>query len=228
VGTLSVEAELPALGFDANLLLVQLTKAHARAMGILPYRLVGALSIKVFANQRMFLEMGGERLGPLHQAFYSGGRILTYAEPHRGAGEWQKILMHGLAHRIVDEMSYSRAPRWLVEGLSRWASEPWTAQRRLQLKQLADRNRLFPFSQLDRNYVEGWNDPETLEVLYLQSQHMVLWLIRSYGFEKLLDLLAGLRQGHPLNKVLAEVYELKPETIEHLWKAGVGQEEASP
>src|SRR5213076_2816843 len=49
------------------------------------------------------------------------GRVVTLDSPHArppGSFQWEATLWHELAHVITIQMSNSRVPRWLTEGIS--------------------------------------------------------------------------------------------------------------
>ena len=216
VGSLEVSLEIPA-GVDAAFLRTLLQKAHAMTMSVFPHRLNGPLGIKVFANRRAFLEQAAPRVGASQSGFYAYGRVVTFHEPHRSQGKWLDILVHEITHRYVDEMTYSRAPRWLSEGLALWVSEKWPAKKRVEIERLATEGRLIPWGEMEKHYTRNWNNPEETRVLYLQSQHMVHWLIKRFTFTRLMVLLGALRTGQAVDNAMVSAYGLPVEIMEIHW-----------
>ena len=216
VGSLEVSLETPA-GVEIASLKTLLQKAHAMTMSVFPHRLHGPLGIKVFANRRAFLEQAAPRVGASQSGFYAFGRVVTFDEPHRSQGKWLEILVHEITHRYVDEMTYSHAPRWLSEGLALWVSEKWPAKKRVQIERLASEGRLIPWGELEKHYARNWNDPGEIQVLYLQSQHMVHWLIKRFTFERLMVLLGALRTGQAVDNAMVSAYGLPVEIMEIHW-----------
>jgi tetratricopeptide (TPR) repeat protein len=216
VGSLEVSLETPA-GFETTFLRNLLQKAHAMTMSVFPHRLNGPLGIKVFVNRRAFLEQAAPRVGVSQSGFYAYGRVVTFHEPHRSQGKWLDILVHEITHRYVDEMTYSRAPRWLSEGLALWVNEKWPAKKRVQIERLASEGRLIPWSEMEKHYTRNWNNPEETQVLYLQSQHMVHWLIKRFTFNRLMVLLGALRTGQALDNAMVSAYGLPVEIMEIHW-----------
>jgi len=216
VGSLEVGLETPA-GVESAFLQSLLQKAHAMTMSVFPHRLNGPLGIKVFANRRAFLEQAAPRVGVSQSGFYAYGRVVTFHEPHRSQGKWLEILVHEITHRYVDEMTYSRAPRWLSEGLALWVSEKWPVEKRVQFERLASEGRLIPWSEMEKHFTRNWNNPEETRVLYLQSQHMVHWLIKRFTFTRLMVLLDTLRTGQAVDDAMVSAYGLPVEIMEIHW-----------
>jgi tetratricopeptide (TPR) repeat protein len=216
VGSLEVSLETPA-GVDTSSIKSLLQKAHAMTMSVFPHRLNGPLGIKVFVNRRAFLEQAAPRVGISQGGFYAFGRVVTFHEPHRSQGKWLDILVHEITHRYVDEMTYSRAPRWLSEGLALWVSEKWPTAKRVQIERLASEGRLIPWGEMEKHYTRNWNDPEETQVLYLQSQHMVHWLVKRFTFNRLMVLLGALRTGQAIDNAMVSAYGLPVEIMEIHW-----------
>jgi len=216
VGSLEVRLETPQ-GVDTTFLKTLLQKAHAMTMSVFPHNLNGPLGIKVFANRRSFLEQAAPRVSVSQEGFYAYGRVVTFDEPHRSQGKWLDILVHEITHRYVDEMTYSRAPRWLFEGLSLWVNEKWPAKKQVQIERLASEGRLIPWSEMEKHYTRNWNNPSELEVLYLQSHHMVYWLIKRFTFGRIMVLLGILRTGQAVDDAMVSAYGLPVEIMEIHW-----------
>jgi tetratricopeptide (TPR) repeat protein len=216
VGSLEVFLEAPP-ELDADFLQNLLQKAHAMTMSRFPHRLSASLGIKVFGNRRAFLEEAAPRVGIYQSGFYAYGRVVTFHQPNRSHRKWLEILEHEITHRYVDEMTYSRAPRWLSEGLALWVSQKWSTAKRLQIDRLASSGRLIPWSEMEDHFARNWNQPEETRVLYLQSHHMVAWLVKRFTFERLMILLDTLRTGQNLDAAMVSAYGLPVEIMEVHW-----------
>jgi tetratricopeptide (TPR) repeat protein len=216
IGSLEVNLEIPE-DMDAAFLQSLLQKAYAMTMSLFPHILKGPLAIKVFDNRRAFLEQAAPRVGIHQSGFYAYGRVVTFHEPSRSQHQWLEILEHEITHRYVDEMTYSLAPRWLSEGLALWVSEKWPQKKRLQIERLASEGRLIPWGEMENHYTRSWNDPDEIRVLYLQSQHMVHWLITRFTFQRLMILLGALRTGQELDTAMVSAYGLPIEIMEVHW-----------
>ncbi len=221
VGQLEVEADLPP-ALDAGRFRNSLERAHALTMAVFPHRLIGPLSLKVFANQRLFLERAGVAPGPEQKGLYAFGRVVTYDEKDRNRAEWLDILVHEIAHRYVDEMTYDRAPRWLSEGLAQWASERFGPARQRRFESLVRSGGLLAWRDMDPDDSARWVDPGNLATLYLQSHQVVDWLMRRFGSERVMTLLAGLRQGQTLDEAAWMAFGTRLEQLEGRWRREIG------
>ena len=218
IGELTVSLEIPA-GSDASTLRGDLEKAHALTMAVFSHRLVGPLEIKVFANKRMFLERAGVAVEPNQQGLYAFGRVLTYNWPGRSRAIWLDILVHEMSHRYIDEMTYHNAPRWLSEGLAQWAARGWPHERKDAFAQLSDAGRLPSWPELELIFAQRWTDGPALSAAYLQSHQLVAWLFRRFGGQRVMTLLAGLRQGRGMNESARLAFGLPLDQLQNKWAA---------
>jgi len=216
IGQLEVEAELPPT-LDAGRLRNALEKAHALTMAVFPHKLIGPLSLKVFPNQRQFLERAGVGLGPEQKGLYAFGRVVTYDEPDRSRAGWLDILVHETTHRYVDEMTYNHAPRWLSEGLAQWASRGFGPDQQRTFEALAKAGGLVAWRDLDPDDSDRWTDPKQLTALYLQSLQVVDWLMRRFGQGRVMTMLAGLRQGQELDEAAWMAFGARLDQLERRW-----------
>ena len=202
---------------DRLMLQSLLQKAHALTMSFFPHRLNGPLGLKVFANRRAYLEAAGPRINQDQGRHYVFGRIVTFQEPGRTRGKWLDILVHEITHRYVDEMTYHQAPRWLYEGIARWVSGRWSKSDRVRLQKLAERGKLFKWAEMEELFVRNWNQPGVIDRLYLQSHHMVHWLVSLHDFNRIVVMLAFLRDGRPLEQAMTAAFGQTPEEMQRRW-----------
>ncbi|MBW2701593.1 MAG: tetratricopeptide repeat protein [Deltaproteobacteria bacterium] len=189
-----------------------LEKAHALAQAAFRHRLVGPVHLKIFVNQRAFIELAGVALRPRTRGLYAYGRIMSYADPARGQAAWLDILTHELGHRYVDEMSYGRAPVWLSEGLAHWCS-PGSKQTRL-----SDwRKTMIPWRRLEQRLGDSRGNLMARQALLHQAEHMVAWLMRRFGAERMMTLLGMLRQGLPPEQAMKNAFGQTRGVLEGAW-----------
>ena len=217
LGRLDVRVELPA-DLDPADLHTTLIKAHALTSGLFAHQLLEPLWLKIFATRRGFLERAGIAVPPHQQAFYSLGRIVTYASGDRSRAEWLRILIHEIVHRYVDELTYRRAPRWLNEGLAACLAEPWDAAHRKRLAVLVRNGNLRPWSELENAFSAWQLAPSQLSALYLQSHAAVAHLMRRFGRERMITLLALLRQGSDIEDAAQTVFDSSLDAIYQRWR----------
>jgi len=223
VGELEVRATLPE-GLDAGRLRDTLERAHALTSGVFEHRLRGPLELLVFANRRAFQERAGVGVGPHQTGAYALGRVITFHAPARSRAVWLDILVHELAHRYVDELSYTRAPRWLSEGLAQWATGPFSAAQARGLAALGRAGGV-AWDALDEAFGARAGDPEALGDVYLQAHGMAHWLIARHGLDRVMVLLAVLRAGREPAEALALAFGRSAGELEDdFWREPWGAE----
>jgi tetratricopeptide (TPR) repeat protein len=212
IGELAVRLELPA-DMDPDPLRGLLERAQALCAAVLEHRLQGPLDLLVFTNRRAFLEGAGGGLDAGEAGTYLLGRAYTFQAPGRGWAAWLDLMVRLLAHRYVGEMSYTRAPRWLSEGLARWISQGLPAARAAELAALVRREPV-PWDRLEESYQVRAGDPQEREALDLQAHGMVAFLVERHGLERLQVLLAGLRAGKPIADALGLAFDRSAQDLE--------------
>ncbi len=216
IGDQDFVLELPP-GQAAASLRTLLEKAHALAQATFRHRLVGPVHLKVFANQRAFIELAGGALRPQTRGLYAYGRIMSYADPARGQATWLDILTHELGHRYVDEISYGKAPVWLSEGLAHWCS-PGSKKTRSP----AWRKTMIPWRRLEQRLGENRGNLLARQALLHQAEHMVAWLMRRFGAERMMTLLGMLRQGLPPEQAIKSAFGQTRGVLEGAWRQELG------
>jgi tetratricopeptide (TPR) repeat protein len=218
VGNVKVQLETP-VGYDSSLVLDLLQKVHALTMSTFKHKLNGPLEIVIFPNHRAFLEHAGTRISFMLRGFYKFGRIATFQAPHRQRHKWLEILVHETAHRYVDELTYAKCPRWLSEGIALWSSQKWTSKRRQKFGKMVSNNGLIFWKDIEELFVRYWNNPQMLDNLYLQSHHMVAWLVNHHGQDKLLRLLHLLRAKDDIGLAVKHAFGTTIDQLESQWRA---------
>jgi len=194
------EKEADIYGRHALDLLTRSRKKLTEKYGIdLPYD----VTVEIFARQsdfaiRTFSLPGGEGFlgvcfGPLITAASPGGRL--------GRANWEAVLWHEFAHTVTLALTRNRIPRWLTEGISvyeerqedpSWGFRMGPAMRKKildsELPDVRDFNALF-------------RQPD-MQFAYLYSSLIVEYIVDQYGFDKLTNILAQLRQGRPIDDAL--------------------------
>jgi len=204
VGELEVRLEHPA-ALEAALLRDLLERAHALTAAVFEHRLRGPLEVLVLPNRRAFRERAGLGVGPFQTGAYALGRVLSFHAPGRGRAAWLDVLVHELSHRYVDELSYSRAPRWLAEGLAQWVGGDLSPSQAERLAALGSDGRL-AWAELDEAFLSRAGDPAELAEVYLQAHGAVRWLIARHGLDRIMVLLGLLRAGREPRAALGLAY----------------------
>lgn len=96
-------------------------------------------------------------------------------------------IAHELTHLMVDHLSKGNYPRWLSEGLAQYTEKTLT-------------NYTLPLPEEDTGFVEieqletQFDNPEEQLQAYWQAREMVQFLIREYGWDKIMQYLVLLEE----------------------------------
>jgi hypothetical protein len=134
--------------------------------------------------------------------------------------DWGKrALVHELTHLVVHQATFSpygQLPIWLDEGLAMYNEgelEPvfhsYLEEAILEDELVSVRSLCSPFSAYY----------EIAFLSYAQSYSLVEYLLDNYGQDKMLDLLALLKQGSTYDEALTEVYGFDIDGLDTRWRA---------
>ena len=134
--------------------------------------------------------------------------------------DWGKrALVHELTHLVVRQATFSpygQLPLWLDEGLATYNEgeldtflRPYLEEAILKDELISVRSLCSPFSAYS----------EKAYLSYAQSYSLVEYLLDNYGQDKMLDLLALLKQGSTYDEALTEVYGFDMDGLDGRWRA---------
>jgi hypothetical protein len=134
--------------------------------------------------------------------------------------DWGKrALVHELTHLVVRQATFSpygQLPLWLDEGLATYneggldpSLRPYLEEAILEDELISVRSLCSPFSAYS----------EKAYLSYAQSYSLVEYLLDNYGQDKMLDLLALLKQGSTYDEALTEVYGFDMDGLDARWRA---------
>jgi hypothetical protein len=132
----------------------------------------------------------------------------------RGKGDMAHELTHQVTHQMTDN-PYNPIPRWLDEGLSKYAEgllDPFLAS---ALSTAIAGNKLISVQSLCSVFSAI---PEQAYLSYAQSYSLVEFLITSYGQAKMLELLETFSQGSTYDGALERVYGFNMDGLDKLWR----------
>ena len=170
------------------------------------------------------------------------GSVFTVNSPASSRANWEAVLWHEFAHVITLTMSRNRMPRWLSEGISVYEelerNPAWGQRMSIDYAQRILSGRTQPISRMSAAFLEAEDQEGTL-FAYYQSYLVVDFLINTYGFEPLKNLLRDLGRDRDINDSLAHHFapldELDPafatyatnlaESLAPGYELGSGQEE---
>lgn len=128
---------------------------------------------------------------------------------------------HEVAHKITGEAAgnaFVEIPAWLNEGLSVYFQEDKGAAYQGILNSAVRQNRLLPLRHL--TVYPGRNEDKLM--VYAQGGSLVGYLIKTYGADKMAELLAVTKDGKPQDEALTIVYGKDRDGIDLEWRKSIG------
>lgn len=210
------EREAEALGGYLTELLEEALARLARKYKFVPE---GPLYFEMFPNHADF----AVRTFGLPGIAASGacfGRVVVMDSPAArdvGPFNWGSTLWHELAHVITLQLSGYRIPRWFSEGLSvyeeKLARPGWGDDLNLAFLKAMAEGRLLGIKQLNRGFVRP-TYPGQVPISYLQAWYICRYIVETYGFDKILQMLALYRQRLGTEEVLRAALGLGPDQFD--------------
>jgi len=156
-------------------------------------------------------------LGALGVAF---GPVLAMESPSARGPEgfhWASVLWHEMAHVFHLGMTNHRVPRWFTEGLAvheeRLAGPGWGRLPSRAFLEAWDTDRLRPPSQLSRSFVRP-RSPDEVGHAYTLGSMVMAWIEEEHGFDSILRMLEGFRDGVGTAAVVERVLGMDDEAFD--------------
>jgi hypothetical protein len=134
--------------------------------------------------------------------------------------DWgKKALVHELTHLVVRQATFSpygQLPLWLDEGLAMYNEGELDPVFRSSLEEAILEDELISVRSLCSPF-SAYSEKASLS--YAQSYSLVEYLLDNYGQDKMLDLLALLKQGNTYDEALTEVYGFDINGLDDRWRA---------
>jgi hypothetical protein len=134
--------------------------------------------------------------------------------------DWGKrALVHELTHLVVHQATFSaygQLPLWLDEGLAMYSEGELDPDFRSCLEGAILEDELISVRSLCSPF-SAYSEKACLS--YAQSYSLVEYLLDNYGQDKMLDLLALLKQGSTYDEALTEVYGFDINGLDARWRA---------
>jgi acyl-CoA-binding protein len=128
-------------------------------------------------------------------------------------------LVHELTHLVVHQATFSpygQLPLWLDEGLAMYSEGELDSDFRSCLEGAILEDELISVRSLCSPF-SAYSEKACLS--YAQSYSLVEYLLDNYGQDKMLDLLALLKQGSTYDEALTEVYGFDIDGLDARWRA---------
>ncbi|HEY3359495.1 MAG TPA: tetratricopeptide repeat protein [Polyangia bacterium] len=198
-----------------------LERAYAdfeRRYGALPFPKV---QVELFADHQHYAvrTVGLPGLGALGVCF---GRVVTALGPRAGQFNWAMVLWHELAHVFAIQLSQSRVPRWFTEGLSEWESQrarpEWRRKSTSEIVAALEAGTLPRLAHLNAAFTRA-RSLDHMVLAYQQSALVVDFLVRRFGFPKIVEMLRLFGQGLPTDAVLRRATGHGPDALDAEFRA---------
>jgi len=123
-------------------------------------------------------------------------------------GNWGAVATHEFAHVIALHKAMQRVPRWFTEGLSVFeegrAHPAWTRHYADEFCEAVFFDGLLPMAHLQSGFTKP-DTPNRVLLSYYQGGVICAYLEKTYGFDKIVSMLAAYGQGKLTEEVFAEV-----------------------
>ncbi len=147
-----------------------------------------------------------------------GEDVLVILGGHPAARD---TIAHELSHIVVGlatKNPYAPPPRWLDEGLAMYAQGELPEENAWALKEAIRRDSLLSVRSLS-----GYTgDPHQVDLYYGEVYSLVDFLLRTYGREKMAELLRVFKQGAVQEQALRQVYGLTVDELDAAWRESLG------
>ncbi len=133
--------------------------------------------------------------------------------------DWgQSTEAHELTHVLVGDYTFSclgSTPTWLSEGLAVYGEGGPSLDQVIFFNQNVENDSLLSFNVLSGGFSE---DPSQADLSYSQSFYMVDYLIQTYGKDKMLSLLQGIKAGDAIDDALQTTYGFDLSGFQDEWR----------
>lgn len=165
-------------------------------------------------------------LGALGVCF---GPVLALDSPSArqvGHFNWGATLWHELAHTFTLLVTDARIPRWLTEGLSvveeRRARPGWGDDVQIPFVTSLRDGELLGIAELNDGFMRP-KFPTQIGLSYYQASLICDWIEENYGFDAMLLMLAGYREGKSTEEVFQEAMSLSLESFDERFFGYLGE-----
>ncbi|HPH26738.1 MAG TPA: tetratricopeptide repeat protein [Pseudomonadota bacterium] len=137
------------------------------------------------------------------------GQVVTGRSPAGGNFNWALMIWHELSHVFALQQSKGRVPRWFTEGLSEWETlhlhSDWQRRTHAEVATALRDGTLLSLADLNLGFTRA-KSLSHMVVAYHEAALAIEFLIRRYGFPKIVQCLKRFGEGQRTPQVLPEVY----------------------
>ena len=115
------------------------------------------------------------------------------------------VLPHELAHIFLRELvgfDNPGVPTWLSEGVAQYAEDGRRRESVERMRRMLADGVYLPFQRFHEMTTRHLT-PDGARLFYVQAASVVHFFVESYGSKRFVELLKGLRDGHPIERALS-------------------------
>jgi tetratricopeptide (TPR) repeat protein len=179
------------------------------------YRAPTPIRIEVYPSHADFSvrTIGLAGLGALGVCFGPVVAIDSPSSREKGDFNWGSTLWHELTHSVTLGITDHKIPRWFSEGLSvfeeRRARPGWGDDVNIGFLMAHKEKKLLPVSELNNGFIRP-TFPQQITISYYQASLICELIEKEYGFDAVLRMLAGYREGRGTAEIFRDVLACDP------------------
>ena len=157
--------------------------------------------------------------------FYDGKIRLPFGALNEITPPMRGVLYHEYAHVVVFEMTRGNCPLWLNEGIAEMFGRTQYNRSLPELGRAARTGKLIEIRSLETNF-SGLSSIAA-SLAYQQSYALVKYMVATYGWHRVRQILAGLGKGLSFDEAATAAlkdYNLSYDTLVNEWRTSVERE----
>ncbi|MBL9004792.1 MAG: tetratricopeptide repeat protein [Myxococcales bacterium] len=154
------------------------------------------------------------------------GQVVTGRSPAEGNFNWGLMIWHELSHVFAIQLSKSRVPRWFTEGLSEWettqAHPEWVRRTHAELYAALRDGTLLSIADINSGFTRA-QDVAHIVIAYHEAAVAIDFLIRRFGFDKIVDALQAFGAGKRTPEVLVRISGMSIPDLDRAFRADLAE-----
>jgi len=206
-------------------------KIHAEVTADFDHTPVEKTLVEIFPNHAQFsVRITGR--GWIGTIGACTGRVIAMPAPDPlrggfGSFNWAVVLRHEYTHTVTLSATKNRIPHWFTEACAVWEQPDRRNFEAVALLVEAVRtNRLFPVKSLDWGFVRP-RRAGARSLAYAQSEWMFEYIVQRSGYETIIKMLKGFRDGLTQGEVFRQILAVTEEQFDKDFRAWAVKQIAS-
>ncbi len=157
--------------------------------------------------------------------FYDGKIRLPFGALNEITPAIRGVLYHEYAHVVVFELTRGNCPLWLNEGIAEMFGRMQHNHPLPEFGRAARSGKLIDFRKLEANFSDL--SPSAAALAYQQSYALVNYMVTTYGWHRVKQILTSLGRGVPFDDAATTAlkdYNLNYDSLINEWRASVERE----